>query len=75
MVERVIPFLNHRLMDGEICDHAPAYELLCDEAPNELQPLIRRQFMRQSHVELSCELGIHALFAGLNGVPQRFTVC
>lgn len=61
-------------MDRQIGNHAPRHELLDDERTHQDSPLIGRQFMRQSEVDLTRQLSVFALLHRLGVVPELLAI-
>ena len=56
-----IAFTGNRVVQTEMGDHPPCHEFLQHETPDERQPLLGRQLMRQRNVDFTGKLGIPAL--------------
>ena len=69
-----IAFTGNGVVQSEIGDHPPLHELFQHEAPDERQPLLGRQLVRQRDIDFTGKLGIPALFNLLDVVPESFPV-
>ena len=69
-----IAFTGKGIVQGEVGDHPPRHELLHHKAPDERQPLLGRQLVRQGDVDFTGKLRIPALFHLLDVVPEGFAV-
>jgi len=71
MIAGIISLLRLRFMDSNIGHHAMLHTMLGHKPPHQLKPLLIIQLVRQSDVELTCELGILAPLDRLHLVPER----
>ena len=74
MVMAGVAFTRNGVVQGQVGDHPLRHELLHHEAPNERQPLLGRQLMRQGDIDFSGKLRIAALFKLLDMVPEGFSL-
>ena len=69
-----IAFTGKGIVQGQVGDHPPRHELLHHKAPDERQPLLGRQLVRQGDIDFTGKLRIPALFHLLDVVPEGFPV-
>ena len=57
------------IVKGPVCDHTLFDKVVLDEAPDAFDLLITSHFVRESNLDLTCELCIRTLLNLLHFVP------